>query len=138
MSRHSAISHSRVDHAYDNVSVSRSCLNRETRQLLDRVEAEFGPVQIVSTFGVPQAEYAAIHKAVLDQCDALDGVKDGVLENPRRCKFDPAVDAPGAGLTASQASSVKALMTDLKLKDGATLSLHRLLCKLADRLRAAP
>jgi feruloyl esterase len=26
---------------------------------------------------------------VLEVCDALDGVKDGVLEDPRRCHFDP-------------------------------------------------
>ncbi len=38
---------------------------------------------------IPVEKYAAIHKAVLDQCDALDGVKDGVIEDPRRCKFDP-------------------------------------------------
>lgn len=29
-----------------------------------------------------------LHKSVLDQCDALDGKKDGVLEDPRRCKVD--------------------------------------------------
>ena len=29
---------------------------------------------------IPQAKYAAIHKAALDACDALDGVKDGVIE----------------------------------------------------------
>ncbi len=40
---------------------------------------------------IPPAKYAAIHKAVLDQCDALDGVKDGVIENPTRCRFDPKV-----------------------------------------------
>jgi feruloyl esterase len=34
-------------------------------------------------------KYAVLHKAVLDQCDALDGVKDGVLENPTKCTFDP-------------------------------------------------
>ena len=32
-----------------------------------------------------------IHQAVLNACDGLDGVQDGVLENPKRCKFDPAV-----------------------------------------------
>jgi feruloyl esterase len=38
---------------------------------------------------IPAAKFAVIHKAVIDQCDANDGVKDGVLENPARCKFDP-------------------------------------------------
>ena len=38
---------------------------------------------------IPREKYAAIHKAVLDACDALDGVKDGVLEDPARCHFDP-------------------------------------------------
>jgi len=31
---------------------------------------------------IPPSKYPIIHQAVLDQCDALDGVKDGVLENP--------------------------------------------------------
>ena len=40
---------------------------------------------------IPAAKYPAIHNAVLQACDALDGVKDGVLENPRVCRFDPKV-----------------------------------------------
>jgi hypothetical protein len=32
-----------------------------------------------------------MHKAVLEACDALDGVRDGVLEDPTRCHFDPKV-----------------------------------------------
>ena len=40
---------------------------------------------------IPPAKYPAIHSAVLQACDALDGVKDGVLENPRLCRFDPKV-----------------------------------------------
>ena len=32
---------------------------------------------------IPPEKYPAIHKAVMDACDAKDGVKDGVLENPR-------------------------------------------------------
>jgi feruloyl esterase len=45
---------------------------------------------------IPPAKYAAIHKAALDQCDALDGVKDGVIEDPTRCKFDPkAIECKG-------------------------------------------
>jgi feruloyl esterase len=40
---------------------------------------------------IPAAKFPTIHKAVVEACDALDGVKDGVIENPRRCKFDPQV-----------------------------------------------
>ncbi len=38
-----------------------------------------------------QPQRQLLHRAVLEACDALDGVKDGLLENPTRCKFDPAV-----------------------------------------------
>jgi len=38
---------------------------------------------------IPPNKFGHIHKAVLEACDALDGVKDGVLEDPTRCHFDP-------------------------------------------------
>jgi feruloyl esterase len=38
---------------------------------------------------IPREKYALINKAVLAACDARDGVTDGVLEDPRRCDFDP-------------------------------------------------
>jgi feruloyl esterase len=40
---------------------------------------------------IPPTKYPAIHKAALAACDALDGVTDGVIENPAACKFDPQV-----------------------------------------------
>jgi feruloyl esterase len=39
--------------------------------------------------GAPQRQL--LHTAVMAACDLTDGVKDGVLENPRRCTFDPGV-----------------------------------------------
>ena len=39
---------------------------------------------------IPAAKVPLIGNAVNAACDALDGVKDGVLSDPRRCHFDPA------------------------------------------------
>jgi feruloyl esterase len=40
---------------------------------------------------IPATKYPAIHDAVLQACDAVDGVKDRVIENPTTCTFDPKV-----------------------------------------------
>lgn len=36
-------------------------------------------------------DFRLLHAAVLAKCDALDGVRDGVIENPLACHFDPQV-----------------------------------------------
>jgi feruloyl esterase len=38
---------------------------------------------------LPVTKLPVIHAAVLARCDGLDGVTDGLLENPMRCAFDP-------------------------------------------------
>lgn len=57
-----------------------------------------------------------LHKAVLEACDALDGQKDGLINDPRQCKFDPAVVQcpPGRAdtsqcLTGAQVDTVRKL-----------------------------
>jgi feruloyl esterase len=40
---------------------------------------------------IPPEKYPAIHTAVINACDPMDGVVDGVIENPRACTFDPVV-----------------------------------------------
>jgi feruloyl esterase len=37
---------------------------------------------------IPPAKYPMIHRAVLAACDAKDGVKDGLIENPATCSVD--------------------------------------------------
>ena len=37
-----------------------------------------------------QPQTQLLHRAVVQACDALDGVKDGLIEDPTRCRFDPA------------------------------------------------
>lgn len=40
---------------------------------------------------IPPAKLSAIQKAALAACDSLDGVKDGLVEDPRKCSFNPEV-----------------------------------------------
>jgi feruloyl esterase len=37
---------------------------------------------------IPPRKYAMIHQFVLNACDAKDGVKDGLIENPEACNVD--------------------------------------------------
>jgi hypothetical protein len=65
-----------------------------------------------SASSLPVAKLAVIQKAALASCDALDGVKDGLIENPRVCRFDPGVlTCKGADaadcLTAPQVEAVR-------------------------------
>ena len=60
-----------------------------------------------------------LHRAIVEACDALDGVKDGLLENPRRCRYDPAVlQCKGAGetgcLTAAQVETARLMYSGVK------------------------
>jgi len=61
---------------------------------------------------IPPAKYPLVHRAAVAACDGLDGVKDGLIDDPRACTFDPAVllctdgDAPSC-LTAPQVTAAK-------------------------------
>jgi feruloyl esterase len=67
---------------------------------------------------IPSEKYPAIHTAVMNACDLNDGVKDGIIENPPACKFDPAVlqcagtDAATC-LTAEQVQTARALYSNV-------------------------
>lgn len=61
---------------------------------------------------IPASKFPVIQKAVLKTCDINDGVNDGVLEDPRSCKFDPgAILCKGADgpdcLTTSQVETAR-------------------------------
>jgi hypothetical protein len=60
------------------------------------------------------AKLAVVAKAVMAKCDALDGLKDGQIDDPRRCTLDVKSDLPACAagtdndtcLTAAQADTV--------------------------------
>ena len=69
---------------------------------------------------IPPEKYPAVHEAVLQACDGLDGVRDGILENPLACRFDPKVLQCKAGedtvscLTPAQVQSAKMIYAPAK------------------------
>ncbi len=68
---------------------------------------------------IPQAKIPTIAAAVNAACDELDGVRDGILNDPRQCHFDPATIQCKAGedsdkcLTAPQATALKKIYAGL-------------------------
>jgi feruloyl esterase len=73
---------------------------------------------------IPPSKYPVIHRAALDVCDALDGVRDGFIEDPTRCHFDPkTIQCPGNAdlascLTAPQVETAKKIYEGAKFNDG--------------------
>lgn len=65
--------------------------------------------------------------ATLDACDKADGLEDGLVSDPRQCRFDPATlvcgspDATGC-LTPGQAATVKQVYAGVKTPDGRTFA----------------
>jgi len=75
---------------------------------------------------IPATKFQVLHKAVLDLCDARDGVVDGVISEPRRCPFDPKTiechgnDGPSC-LTAAQVKTAQLIYAGAKYKDGSQI-----------------
>ena len=68
---------------------------------------------------IPSSKYPVIHQAVVAKCDALDGVKDGLIEDPTQCHFDPKIlqckGTDGAAcLTAAQVAAARVIMSPVK------------------------
>lgn len=69
------------------------------------------------------SKFKIVQDAVTTQCDGLDGVEDGVLENPRSCKFDPAsLQCKGADmsdcLTQAEVGAFRKIYGGAKFNDG--------------------
>jgi feruloyl esterase len=81
------------------------------------------PVANNPAAAVPAAKLNMLSEAAVNACDAQDGVKDGLINNPRACRFDPsALLCKGADsascLTPPQLDAVKRAYATTKTKNG--------------------
>ena len=68
----------------------------------------------LSAVSLTPAKLALVGDKVMAKCDAIDGLKDGLIDDPRKCHFDPARDVPACSagtdgsecLTAPEAAAV--------------------------------
>jgi hypothetical protein len=75
---------------------------------------------------LPSAKLPALAKAAVAACDKNDGLEDGVIDDPRTCRFDPATLAcTGAEsdtcLTPTQIDAVKKVYAGAKTRAGVPL-----------------
>ncbi len=70
--------------------------------------------KVLAETPVPVSKLALVAEAAMATCDGVDGLKDGLIDDPRKCRFDPARDVPACQvgtdtadcLTAAQASAI--------------------------------
>jgi feruloyl esterase len=68
----------------------------------------------LSAAPVTAAKLAMVADKVMAKCDAIDGLKDGLIDDPRKCNFDPVRDVPACSagadrpdcLTPAQAAAI--------------------------------
>ena len=69
---------------------------------------------------IPPVKLTALREGAIQACDGLDGIEDGLIEDPRMCAFDPHSMVCPAGmdsascLTPDQAESVRRVYDGLK------------------------
>jgi feruloyl esterase len=100
---------------YDGI-IAGSATNNWTNMMFGRIWVAQATLSDPASY-IPPAKYPMIHQAVLAACDAMDGVKDGVLDQPMKCRFDPAVLACKNGadsedcLTPPQVAAARKIYT---------------------------
>jgi feruloyl esterase len=68
----------------------------------------------LSQTSLTPAKLSLLADKVMAKCDAIDGLKDGLIDDPRKCAFDPVRDVPACSagndgadcLTAAQAAAI--------------------------------
>lgn len=91
------------------------------------MQSLWGSVQMnIAANPVPSCKLTAATAAAVAACDAIDGVKDGVVEDPKRCNYDPqallGTSAEGCdAFTQTDVDLIRKLWQGLTREDGSFL-----------------
>ncbi len=89
--RQSLMSAQRYPEDYDGILAGNPIINFTKLTMAGRLWAQLAMVREKDGAGyIPAAKIPAIAKGVIAACDKLDGVADGLIGDPRACRFDPA------------------------------------------------
>ncbi|MBW2609221.1 MAG: tannase/feruloyl esterase family alpha/beta hydrolase [Deltaproteobacteria bacterium] len=78
---------------------------------------------------IPREKLPLLAKAVYEKCDGIDGLEDGLIDDPRKCDFDPEKDLPKCPgdvdgpdcFTSAQLEALKKIYSDLRNSKGELL-----------------
>jgi Tannase and feruloyl esterase len=116
--RQGLISAQRFPQDFDGIVAGAPVLN-----FVDTVTQSLWNGQTLVETPVPVAKMKLVADAAYARCDAKDGLKDALIDDPRRCDFDPARDVAQcpAGqdgetcLTPAQSAAIKKIYEGLKV-----------------------
>ena len=116
--RQGLISAQRFPQDFDGIVAGAPVLN-----FVDTVTQSLWNGQEMVETPIPVAKMKLVADAAYARCDAKDGLKDGLIDDPRRCDFDPARDVAQcpAGqdgetcLTPAQSAAIKRIYEGLKV-----------------------
>ena len=77
--------------------------------------------QALAAAPIPSAKLPLLANRVVTQCDAIDGLADGLIDDPRRCTFQPSRDLPRCAdggvnpdcFTSAQIGTLEAIYGDV-------------------------
>lgn len=93
--RQGLMSAQRFPDDFDGIVVGAPILN-----FVDTMVSYVDSQRALARAPLTPAQLARLSEAVTATCDAVDSVKDGVIDDPRRCSFSPATDLPACAAGA--------------------------------------
>ena len=70
---------------------------------------------------IPPESLPILAEAVYTKCDGVDGLVDGLINDPRNCTFDPATDLPPGSFTPAQVEALEKIYDGVRNSQGELL-----------------